>query len=113
MRCQHCKGTKNLYYIGTSSSGLLRYLCRSCNTERIRVYRKTPKGKEAIKRAVLKYETTHPERRSAWNKASILALKRCEVCGDSKSHRHHPDITKPLAIQFLCPKHHKQAHMLE
>lgn len=34
----------------------------------------------------------------------------CEVCGETKSHAHHDDYSKPLQVKWLCPKHHKELH---
>ncbi len=31
-------------------------------------------------------------------------------CGDSKSEAHHKDYTKPLEVEWLCRKHHVEAH---
>lgn len=87
---------------------------RQSNREQLkeiaRKYRKTPSGKEAVKRAVRKYEAKNRERVSAWKKAEKIPLKPCEVCGKEPTHRHHPDITKPLEVKFLCPLHHKEIH---
>ncbi len=38
----------------------------------------------------------------------------CEVCGESKKghvHAHHDDYSKPLEVRWLCPIHHKLAHI--
>lgn len=80
--------------------------------ERVRKYRQTIGGREAILRAIRKYEASHPERRNAWNKANKLLKKPCIVCGEINTHRHHPDPLQPLSITYLCPLHHKQAHMI-
>lgn len=39
-------------------------------------------------------------------------LKRlpCEKCGESKSHGHHEDYSKPLDVIWLCAIHHKERH---
>lgn len=34
----------------------------------------------------------------------------CERCGASNAQRHHDDYMKPLAVRWLCPKHHGEAH---
>lgn len=81
-------------------------------TEIRRKYRKTPNGKVAVLRAIKRYEAKNPNRRNAWVKAKNIKLKPCEVCGKEPTHRHHPDIKKPLEVQFLCPLHHKEVHMV-
>jgi hypothetical protein len=35
----------------------------------------------------------------------------CEVCGASKTHAHHDDYDKRLAVRWLCALHHKQWHL--
>lgn len=41
-----------------------------------------------------------------------IVRKSCEACGADaeKSHGHHTDYSKPLDVQWLCPKHHGEAH---
>jgi hypothetical protein len=34
----------------------------------------------------------------------------CEVCGEIKVQAHHTDYSKPLDVQWLCFKHHREAH---
>jgi CRISPR/Cas system-associated protein Cas5 (RAMP superfamily) len=35
----------------------------------------------------------------------------CENCGAKKIvHAHHPDYSKPLQVQWLCPPHHMELH---
>lgn len=85
---------------------------REYNTKRLKEYRGTARGKQVARNAVKKYESTHPKRKFAWNKANKIPIKPCEVCGSLPVHRHHPDVSKPLEIIFLCPLHHKQQHML-
>lgn len=86
-------------------------MCRTCNTIKKREYRSTAKGRAAVKKAVAKYESRNQLRKKAWSLAQKIDKKSCEVCGDSSAHRHHPDIAKPMYVIFLCPLHHKQAHL--
>jgi len=34
------------------------------------------------------------------------------ICGEKKAHGHHDDYTKPLAVKWLCRKHHEELHTL-
>ena len=44
-------------------------------------------------------------------KDGSLLRQPCEVCGASKKvHAHHDDYGKPLAVRWLCPSHHHEAH---
>ncbi len=36
----------------------------------------------------------------------------CELCGDPKSHGHHPEYSKPLAVTWLCLHCHHEHHRL-
>jgi hypothetical protein len=40
----------------------------------------------------------------------VIERKPCEVCGDPKTDAHHPDYSRPLDVQWLCRRHHKQLH---
>lgn len=107
-KCRVCKQNKSnmtSWLVGKHR----QYMCRECNTEKLRRYRKTKSGIEATRRAVRKYETNHPERKPAWSKAQAIKREPCAVCGDPNTHRHHPDINKPLEVISLCPLHHKAA----
>ena len=36
---------------------------------------------------------------------------KCSICGNTKSHAHHEDYSKPFDIIWLCALHHKQRHI--
>jgi len=40
-----------------------------------------------------------------------IAPMPCFVCGE-KAEAHHPDYDAPLAVAWLCTKHHRQAHAI-
>lgn len=42
-----------------------------------------------------------------------LRRGRCEVCGSFRVDAHHSDYDKPLAVTWLCRKHHQQLHAAE
>jgi len=76
-------------------------------------YYKTKKGKEMVRKAVIKYEKENPEKRKVWNAARYkIPLQPCSVCGSKKSQRHHPNYSEPLVVIFLCAAHHKEIHKL-
>ena len=80
-------------------------------------YSQTNRGKERHAIADQRWAQKHPNRRAA---SQILnnALRDgkvqrhfCFVCG-KKAHAHHPDYDRPLDVMWLCPKHHKETHLL-
>lgn len=70
------------------------------------------KRRETLRRHRLKY----PERARAREavaraiRTKKLIPKPCEKCG-RKAQAHHDDYTKPLAVRWLCPAHHAEAHV--
>ena len=46
--------------------------------------------------------------------AGRLMKLPCEICGTSdKVEAHHLDYDQPLKVKWLCPKHHRDAHLQE
>ncbi len=96
---------------------------------RRRYYRDRKKRLEAAK----KWQTENPEKKrlsvEKWGennkekrkchykvKAAIrngsLIKTPCQECGETKVHAHHVGYEKPLDVQWLCSKHHGEAHRL-
>jgi hypothetical protein len=80
-------------------------------------YAATEEGKAAQLRARQKYLDGHPKRRKAHTavrtairNGSLVQLP-CFVCGE-KAEAHHPDYDRPLDVVWLCPSHHREAHIL-
>lgn len=42
--------------------------------------------------------------------AGYLVRQPCEVCGALEVHGHHDDYSQPLAVRWLCHKHHMEYH---
>jgi len=40
----------------------------------------------------------------------LIRPRPCEVCGERQVDAHHEDYDRPLAVRWLCRKHHKEAH---
>lgn len=75
---------------------------------------KTPHRKEKLKSYVKKRRANNPVKCKAWA-AVARALKNgnlirlpCRICGDPKSQGHHHDYSKPLDVDWLCFKHHRE-----
>lgn len=84
--------------------------CLGCERERSRKYYEENKERFARRDAKL------TEKRKARNKIKnliargVVTRKPCEVCGESETHAHHDDYSKPLDVRFLCPRHHAEIH---
>lgn len=82
-------------------------------------YQATPRGIAAAARAKREWDKRNPDRKSAHGKVK-KAIERgeiqklpCFVCGREDSEAHHPDYSAPLAVTWLCSKHHAQLHKEE
>lgn len=84
--------------------------CRKCNTEIAKLYRKTPKGKALIYRAVHKSIEKFPYKQHArilmnheLKKGHIKKPDKCEKCNEEKKlEGHHMDYSKPLEVIWVC-----------
>jgi len=112
MNCSRCGSTEFLQKIRVGSNGRQGYICKSCNAARAREYRKTEKGKAAIKKAGHNYYLKNKEKNRAWYVANKINSENepCSICGVSPSIKHHPDYNKPEIFIRLCSYHHKQEH---
>lgn len=107
-----CKSENDLYKSGLKSNGEQRYICRDCNTKKCRKYRTSEIGKVSRYLSMTKYVKNNRDRCRAWLKCRFMEMKSCVVCGKFPAHKHHPDISKPLEVIFLCPLHHKKEDLL-
>ena len=119
--CKHCGGKKNLVKSSRSKGklGTIQYfMCGKCNTERCKEYRKTAKGKEAIKKAVTKFDRENKEKRYAWGVVQLALkcgklkkAKRCARCKrPGKLVAHHSNYNFPLRVRWVCRLCHKKIH---
>jgi len=121
MYCSKCKITDvplvliSRYTLKDGTTKVQHY-CNPCNTLRVNKYIKTDEGKLAVNKARTNNNLKNPKRLRAWTLANtaehsgIIKKRPCAVCGELKVHKHHPDVSKPLEIVYLCPYHHKQEH---
>ncbi len=72
--------------------------------ERVKLY--VEKWRKNNKAAAKAYDLLH----RAIRRGSI-SQQPCEVCGDTKSHAHHEDYSKPLDVNWLCRFHHMIEHI--
>ncbi len=87
--------------------------CRSYDRERANEQHRVAGRAQYIER----YNEQYPDRYAAKNAVNNairdgkLERQPCFICG-KKAQAHHPDYSAPLAVSWLCPPHHKQAHEL-
>lgn len=108
--CARCKTTENIMpkpYNGHS------YMCRDCNTERLKKYRATANGKEKTYKAIYKHQQKNPEKVKA-RLDVFYQLDRpnsCENCNKvCVVDGHHVDYSKPLEVIWLCRQCHATIH---
>jgi hypothetical protein len=72
-----------------------------------------PRRKTKTKQYKLKSKTLHPEKYKArYTLTNAVRDKRvtrqpCRICGN-KAQAHHHDYSKPLDVDWLCFKHHRE-----
>lgn len=78
-------------------------------------YLSSPKGILNRRKSVALAKKRYPKRHNARArvaravKMGKLAHLACEICGNFLSQAHHADYDMPLAVVWLCRKHHKLA----
>ncbi len=71
------------------------------------------KNPDKINKATKEYRERNPEKKKAWSKVEkkIKIKGLCEKCQVRPAqHRHHPDYSKPLYVQLVCNKCHREIH---
>lgn len=78
-------------------------------------YKLTAKGRAAGRRYHHSRARRCPEKVRAWRlvataiRSGRLVRQPCEICGARRVEAHHPDYRKPLAVEWLCYRHHRAA----
>ncbi|WPJ70610.1 endonuclease [Escherichia phage vB-Eco-KMB41] len=110
-RCKVCKGQKYREYYHGDPSRKERIIAN------VKTYQAGP-GREKANATKSHYQERHPKKRKAHNLVRN-ALRRgelhrgpCEVCGADKVVGHHDDYDRPLAVRWLCERHHKEWHLV-
>ncbi len=115
--CRFCGYDKRLM-IYASYHGRNYLMCRKCNTEKLKKYRKTPEGAEKFRNAIYKSiernRYKHNARVMVWyalKKGTLHRPKHCSVCKkEKKPYAHHEDYGKPLEVIWLCRQCHSDLH---
>lgn len=89
---------------------------RRRNTENVRRYRATDKGRITTKIHNLVWQAnnagkaeTHRQFKNAKKRGEIVP-QPCEKCGNPRAHGHHDDYARPLDVRWLCHLHHTEHH---
>ena len=107
-KCKQCTKTD----VGNHRHGAGRERVLAYDRERA----KTNHRKAARDRTVKEWSVKHPDRKRAQAKLRRAVLSGavdklpCIIFGE-KAEAHHPHYDLPLDVVWLCPSHHKQAHV--
>lgn len=128
--CPKCGADKELseFYRDRSRKDGLRCWCKLCasvshkewalenkdkTTELYKKWSNTKEGKEHIRRSDKKYNDANKDKNKARNDAGYavrcgkLTPQPCETCGKLKVQKHHEDYSRPLDVEWLCRKCHR------
>lgn len=107
-KCKSCTkaDVKKRYYDPESRARIIAYERKRAQTARRRAYATAMQARQ---------RRTNPGRYRARSKVAsavksgLLVKLPCKVCKSSTVEAHHTDYRKPLAVTWLCRKHHLQA----
>lgn len=106
--CPQCSCRHSAGYYEKTARGNPRGICSICRAEA------TPPIKPRVQawlnaKARELNLVKQRARQKSWRarRAGLLIPQPCQVCGRTDDvEGHHPDYSKPLEVQWLCPKHH-------
>jgi hypothetical protein len=105
-----CKDCRKLAQKIRRSNPETRRRIRAYESERYQTQKRKQQALAAQARGRLNY----PERTKAYRIVHTALLNGtliklpCEVCGNPKTQAHHENYSNPLAIRWLCFKHHRE-----
>jgi hypothetical protein len=125
--CEYC-GEEDITRICDLKQGWGKYCSRKCSSKH-RMEKKDQTGEDNPnwkggvsenayrykKKQVNKYPKKERARKKVYDAIRFenLVRKPCEVCGEEKAQAHHEDYDKPLEVNWLCRKHHREYHKSE
>jgi hypothetical protein len=132
-QCFKCKRTLPLseFYRHPKMAGGTLNKCKRCACEDVRrnrrerldhyrQYDRDRVGTEPRKRSFaarqVRFRAEHPTKDAAHAavtraiRSGRLVRKPCEACGCETVDAHHDDYSQPLAVRWLCRKHHLMQH---
>lgn len=90
---------------------------KSVHKEASSRFRRTEKGKLAVTKSRNTFRSRFPEKHAAHialnNAVAAGRIQKspCSSCGSTSNvEAHHHDYSKPLEVDWLCRKHHKEKH---
>jgi hypothetical protein len=82
--------------------------CNACRADYMRDWRKrNPLTPEQRKKDIARSYA------GVYFRRGKIKRTPCKVCGDPNSQMHHPDYSKPLAVEWLCKRCHLAEHRNE
>ena len=131
--CAKCGGSKPIsqFYRNKNNADNLAGKCKECykkdvqanylnNRQHYLEYekerRQRPERKACRDKFRTRYEGKYPEKFAAkviLNHAvesGKIMKQPCHICGGKRVEAHHEDYTKPLDVEWLCNKHHREKH---
>jgi hypothetical protein len=131
--CRKCGETKELndFYVHARMADGYLNICKNCVKHRVKKHRRENDSvrdydrwryhnqlnrKERMAQNTKIYRQNNPEKYKAHTMVGNAVRDKkisklpCQVCGDTKSHAHHEDYSKPLDVIWLCAKHHQRHH---
>ena len=135
LTCKKCGMTKPAarFLVDTREpSGHIR-VCKDCENTRRRAHRarldvaerkrqnqaryaRTERGKRSAVQSSVNYRERHPEKVEAQQiigralRSGQVTREPCLFCDAERVHAHHHDYSLPLAVTWLCHRHHLLAH---
>lgn len=94
-------------------------VCNPCLAAYLRKWREGNEGFRERMRKTAARRVSDPSERPRWRarwavraalRSGKLVRQGCEVCGETKTHAHHDDYSKPLEVRWLCVAHHHDHH---
>jgi hypothetical protein len=132
-RCTKCESEwhHHMFYKDSSKRDGLDSWCKRCrkeyrhsdsgkraNAKARKKYHESDKYKETVKQQTIRHRKKHPEKykaRTILNHAlrdGLIEKQPCH-CGESEVEAHHDNYSRPLDVDWLCVKHHKELHRKE
>lgn len=118
-KCKECCKKDNALRIAEKSKDpqwLIKEAER-CRLKTLRYKDKYKPSQSKKRESIRQYRKSHPEKYFAHRevrkavKCGFLKPAPCMFCGEEKTESHHEDYRFPLAVVWLCKRHHMERHV--